>query len=363
MSKGFLRMLMRGLLVGCLFVGALLIGMRLFNNAAVTSVTLAAVMPIRETLEDKAIAVGRIVPRKEVKVKSQVNGILEDVLVRPGVWVKKGDLLAKLRLLANPVDINMAQSELTKAKMELDRAEMEVNRRQRLHEQRYVSDAEFQDEQLRHQLAKEKFEAAKRDLELRLKGASRQVAQSTNEVLATVDGMVLERSVEVGDFVIKSNDLNEGTTIVSLADMNQLLFKGEVEEVAAGRLKQGMPLVVTIGALPEQGFEAELEYIAPKAKKTDQGRITFEIHAAMKPKHDVFVRAGYSAIAEIIFSRHANVLTIPESHLGFHGDQPYVKVQTGPRSTEERTVITGLSDGLKIEITSGLREEDQVISP
>ncbi len=363
MSKRLPGILMRGLFVVSLLIGVLMIGTRLLSSATVSSVPLGAVTPTRTTLQDKAIAAGRVVPRNEVKVKPQVNGILEDVVVRPGQWVKKGDRLAKLRLLASPVDINVAQSELTRAKMELDRAEMEVGRRQRLHDQRFVSDSELQDQQLRQQLAKEKFEAAKRDLELRLKGASKQVAQSINEVRATVDGMVLERLVDVGDFVIKSNDLNEGTTIVSLADMNQLLFKGEVEEVVAGRLQQGMPLVITIGALPGQEFEAELEYIAPKAKKTDQGRNTFEIHAAIKVKQGIFVRAGYSAIAEVIFSRHENVLTVPESHLLFHGTQPFVKVQTAPEHTEERAIITGLSDGIKIEVVEGLRETDWVMIP
>ncbi len=363
MSKRSLGILTRWIFVGGLLVGVVMLGTRLLNSATVTTVPLGAVAPTRATFEDKATAVGRIVPRNEVRVKPQVNGIVEELLVRPGDWVKQGDRLAKLRLLASPVDINVAQSELTKSKMELERAELEVGRRQRLHDQRFVSDSELQDQRLRQQLAKEKFEAAKRDLELRLKGATKLVPQSTNEVRATIHGMVLERPVEVGDFVIKSNDLNEGTTIVSLADMKQLLFKGDVEEVVAGRLRIGMPLVATIGALPGQEFEAELEYIAPKAKKTEQGRNTFEIHAAIKSKQDVFVRAGYSAIAEIMFSRHENVLSVPESHLVFHDNQPFVKIQTGAGHIEQRAITTGLSDGLRIEVVQGLQEADWVMAP
>lgn len=363
MNKISFPILMRWLSLGGFLVGILMFGTQLLTSATVNTPPLGAVTPTRATFEDKATAVGRIVPRNEVRVKPQVNGIVEELLVRPGDWVRKGERLAKLRLLASPVDINVAQSELTKAKMELARAEIEVNRRQRLHEQRFVSDSELQDQRLRQQLAQEKFEAAKRDLELRLKGATKEVPQNTNEVRATINGMVLERPIEVGDFVIKSNDLNEGTTIVSLADMNQLLFKGDVEEVTAGRLRIGAPLVIAIGALPGQEFDAELEYIAPKSKKTEQGRNTFEIHAAIKPKQDVFVRAGYSAIADIIFSRHENVLTVPESYLVFHGNQPFVKIQTGSGHTEEHAIITGLSDGLKIEVVQGLMETDWVMAP
>jgi HlyD family secretion protein len=349
-----------------LFMVALLLmnGLWLYQKSAgARELRVETLTPVRSTIEHKAIAIGTIAPRKEVKIKSQVNGVLEEVFVQSGQWVKKGDLLATVRLLADPVDVNEAQSQLNRARMEYERAKVEIARRQHLHEQRLISDSDFQSERLKYELSKEALDEAKRKLDLKLKGVSDQLRISSTRVLATVDGMVLERPVEVGDFITKTNDLNEGTTIATIADMNRLLFKGEVEETDAGRLKEGMPLTVTIGALPEHRFEAELEYIAPKAKKTDQGRITFEIWAALRLKPNVFVRAGYSATVEIVFARHENVLAIPESYLVFHNDLPYVRVETGMERIEERRISTGLSDGLNIEVVSGLGVNERFFLP
>lgn len=321
------------------------------------------VTPTRGTIEQKTTATGQIIPRKEIRIKSQANGVLDEALAQPGQRVKRGDLLGTIRLLPDPVDVNKAQSQLHKARIEHERAAAELRRRGELHDKRLISDSAFQDDQLKYQVTRESQEQAQRELDLRLKGVSEQLKTTSTRILATVDGMVLERPVEVGDFIIKSNDLNEGTTIATLADMGNLLFKGEVEEADAGRIREGMPLVVDVGALPGQRFEARLEYIAPKARRSEQGRVTFEIRAALRLKPEVFVRAGYSATAEIVFARHENVLTIPESHLLFRDNQPYVRVEVAPGKIEERPVTTGLSDGLYIEIGSGLDEHTHVVAP
>lgn len=351
-----------------LWVGVLLLlvasgGLWLKQVLGAPEAAVRTVTPTRGTLEHKTTATGQIVPRKEVKVKSQINGVLDDVKVRPGQWVKRGDLIATIRLLPDPVEVNNAQSQLHKTHLEYDRAAVELDRRTELHAKRLISDSAFQDDRLKYQVSREAYERAQRELDLRLKGASQQLQTTSTRVYATIDGLVLEQPVEVGDFVIKSNDLNEGTTIVTLADMTNLLFKGEVEESDAGRLKEGMPIQVEIGALPEERFEAELEYIAPKARRTEQGRITFEIRAALKLKPEVFVRAGYSATGEIVFARHENVLIIPESHVLFRDKRPYVKVETEGGRVEERPISTGLSDGLNIEVSAGLDEQQRVVAP
>jgi HlyD family secretion protein len=315
----------------------------------------------RMTLEDSTLASGSIVPRKEVNIKSQANGVIEEFFVEPGQWVKKGQLLAQVRLLADPVDINTTQSALNQARLESERESSELRRVKQLHQRHLLADSALDDQKLKQERAQESVIAAERNLELKLKGVSRQLATTSTRILATIDGMVLDRPIQAGDFVVKSNDLSPGTTVVTLADMSNLLFKGEVEEAAAGRLKPGMLITVTIGALPQESFAAILEYMAPKAKKTTQGRITFEIRAALKPKEGVLLRAGYSATGKIVFTSHEKVLAIPESHLQFRGEQPFVQIETAPDKREERRVDTGLSDGLNIDIIRGLQIDDKVL--
>lgn len=313
------------------------------------------------TLEDSTLASGSIVPRKEVNIKPQANGVIEEFFVEPGQWVKKGQLVAQVHLLADPVDINAAQSTLNQARLQITRETSELRRMQQLHQQHILPDTVLENQKLKQDRAQEAITSAERNLELKLKGVSRQLATTSTQILATIDGMVLDRPIQAGDFVVKSNDLSPGTTVVTIADMNNLLFKGEVEEAAAGRLERGMPITVTIGALPKESFAATLEYIAPKAKKTAQGRISFEIRAALQPKEGVLLRAGYSATGKIVFARHENVTAIPESYLQFHGEKPFVQIETTPDKQEERQVSTGLSDGLNIEITQGLQANATVL--
>ncbi|MDD5036030.1 MAG: efflux RND transporter periplasmic adaptor subunit [Methylococcaceae bacterium] len=336
-------------------------GFWLFHSSGTSQVSVKTLNPVRMTIEQKTTATGQIVPSKKVKIKSQANGVLEEILVKPGQWVKQGDLIAHIRLRADPVEINNAQSQINKARLEFQRTAAELERRQRLHQQGLISDAAFQDDRLKFDVNRSSLEQAERDLELRMKGASQQFKTTSTNITATVDGMVLERPVEIGDFIIKANDLSEGTTVVTIADMHSLMFKGEAEEMDAGRLYEGMPLAVSVGALPEESFEATLESIAPEARKTEQGRVVFEIRAAIQPKEGVFLRAGYSATAQIVFARHDHVLTIPEGNLLFHDHEPYVRVEVSPGQIVDRKLTTGLSDGLNIEVSSGLSEQDRVV--
>ena len=341
-------------------------GFWLFHSTGASSQpAVQTTKPIRKTIEQTTTATGLIVPREKVKIKSQANGVLEEVLAKPGQWVKRGDVIARIRLRADPVEVNVAQSQINKARLEHQRAAAELERRSRLHDQHLISDAAFQDDQLKFDVTRTALEQAERDLELRVKGASasQQFKTTSTVITATVDGMVLERPVGIGDFIIKANDLSEGTTVATLADMHSLMFKGEVEEADAGRLREGMLITVNVGALPDEQFEAVLEFIAPEAKKTDQGRNVFEIRAAIKPKPDIFLRAGYSATAKIVFARHEQVLTISESSLVFHDGQPYAKVLLPTGEVAERKIATGFSDGLNIEVVSGLGEQDSVVLP
>ncbi len=319
--------------------------------------------PAWTRIEQKIVATGTIVPRMEIKVKSHVNGVIDEVPVQPGQWVKQGEVIARVKPLADPVDINTTQKELNQAGLSLARAATEFKRQQQLHAEHLIADEAFRDVKLKYQLAQETLAAAKRSLELKLRGATDQTAGTSTQVLATAAGMVLEKPVEVGDFIVKSGDLSEGTTLVTVADMNHLIFKGDVQETDSGRLQLGMPLTITVGAMPDERLEAELEYIAPKARKNDQGRVTFEVRAAVKPKPGLFLRAGYSAVAEVIFDKREHVLAIPESYLFFRAETPYVKVEVAPGRVEERKITTGLSDGLNLEVVAGVSESDKLLGP
>jgi HlyD family secretion protein len=362
MSKPFISFAVRGALFAGLGLALYFAVERWYPATAGAEPAIAFITPQRASIEDKTLAIGSIAPRAEIKIKSQVAGIVESLKVEPGKWVKRGDLIAELRPLTDAVDVNEAQSRLDRAALEEQRIRLEYERKRRLHERHLISNAEFQDDELSHHLSKEALAAAHRNLELKLKGVSARFSASSTRILATVDGMVLERPVAVGDFIIETNAFNEGSTIVTLADMHKLLFKGWVEEIDAARLSPGMSMTVSIGALPGRHFPATLESIAPKAR-IEQGRVRFAILAALDPGHTAEVRAGYSATAEIVFSRHAEVLAIPEAYLTFRGDEPRVKLLDAGGSLREQSVKTGLSDGILIEIVAGLHASDRLAPP
>ncbi|NOT85811.1 MAG: efflux RND transporter periplasmic adaptor subunit [Methylococcaceae bacterium] len=335
----------------------------LLNTAKSVDKPIKTSHPMRKTIAQKITAIGQIIPRQKVKIKSQANGILAEMLVKPGQWVKRGDLIARISLRADPVEINTVQAQINKAKLEHDRAEQELARQKSLHEQRLVSDTQLQDTQLKFNLTRSALDQAQRELELRMKGASQQLKTTSTLIAATMDGMVLERQAEIGDFIIKTNDLNEGSTIVTLANMHDLIFKGDVEEADAGQLKEGIPLSIRVGALPEQEIPVKLETIAPEARKTEQGRVVFEIRAPIPPQKDIMLRAGYSATAQIILARHENVLAVPENSLTFRDHKPLVSVETAPGKIVEQAIATGLSDGFYIEVITGLSEKDLMVMP
>lgn len=360
--NNFRRIVVRTIWLLLAFVAVFGSGFWLFFSAGASESVVRTEKPSRTTIEQYTIATGQIVPSRKVKIKSQANGVLEEVLVKQGQWVKRGDLLARIRLRADPVEVSAVQAQIKKARLEHQRAAVELERRTHLHDQHLISDAAYQDDKLKYDVTKATLDQAERELELRLKGASQQFKTTSTLITATMDGMVLDHPVEIGDFVIKANDLSEGTTVFTIADMHSLIFKGEVEEADAGRLQEGMPITLNVGALPDEHFEATLDFIAAEAKKTDQGRKVFEIRATIKPRLGVFLRAGYSATAKIVFSRHEQVMTIPEGSLIFRGDESYAKVKLPSGEIVEKKLVTGLSDGLNIEVISGLDAQDSVVS-
>jgi HlyD family secretion protein len=318
--------------------------------------------PFISNIIKKTVATGSVVPRKEIEIKPQVSGIIEELFIEAGQQVKKGDLIARVKIIPNMVELNNAESRLNKAKINYEDAKLVYERQKKVFEQGVIPEAEFQQFRLTYMNALEEQETAESNLQLIKEGVSKKSGTTTNTLIrSTIEGMVLEVPVEVGNSVIESNTFNEGTTIASVADMGEMIFEGKVDETEVGKLKLKMPLILSIGAIEDEKFNAELEYIAPKGKE-ENGAIQFEIKADVKLSKSSFIRAGYSANADIVLDRKDSVMVIPESLIKFEkeGDSAYVEIETQPQVFEKRYIKTGLSDGVNIEVKEGVKIADKL---
>lgn len=306
----------------------------------------------------KTVATGRIVPRKEVAIKSKVSGVVSEIYVEAGDTINKGELIAKIELIPDMAYLSAAESELQKARINFANAQKELLRQQGLYQAELIPEFEFNKFQLQFHLAEEAVAAAENNVALIRDGASKSTGKVSNLVSATTSGTILDVPVKEGTFVIETNTFNEGTTIASIANMDDMIFEGQVDESEVGKLRTGMPLELSVGALGESAYTANLEYIAPKGTE-DQGTIKFEIRAAVKLDKDYFLRAGYSANADIVLDRRSEVLAINESDLIVENNQSFVDLAVGEQQFERKAIETGLSDGINIEIISGLSREDK----
>lgn len=308
----------------------------------------------------KTVATGKIVPRKEIEIKPQVSGIIAELYVEPGEVVKRGDMIAKVRIIPNMISMNEAESRLNRAKISRDDAKRNYDRQKSLYDNKVIAEAELQRFEVEMNTANEALEAAENNLQLIREGITKKAGQASNTIIrSTIEGMVLTVPVEIGNSVIESNTFNDGTTIATVADMGEMIFKGKVDESEVGKLHQGMELILTIGAIDQEKFTAKLEHISPKGVE-ENGAIQFEIRAAVELQNDQFIRAGYSANADIVLEKKDSVLAIQESLLKFSEDTAWVEIETAPQTFEKRIVKTGLSDGLNVEVLSGLTDKDKI---
>lgn len=307
----------------------------------------------------KTVATGSIVPRKEIELKSQVSGVVEKLYVEAGNVVTQGQLIAKIKIIPDVVTLNNAEASVKNATINFKNAEKEMKRQQNLFDQKVISEYEFNQYLLEYNLAKQALETAENNLDLIKEGASKKSQNVSNLVRSTADGMVLDVPVKEGTFVIESNTFNEGTTIAFVADMNEMIFEGKVDESEVGKLKEGMDLSLTIGALDTETFQASLEFISPKGVE-EEGAIQFPIKAEVNLKDNAFLRAGYSANADIVLEKRDSVLAIREQNLLFEGNKVFVELQTAPQRFERREIAVGLSDGINIQVMSGLSKGDLV---
>jgi HlyD family secretion protein len=353
--KKFLKIVIALFLIG-LFVGTLYF---LYSKSEEVPVVYKTTGTITTDIIKKTVATGSIVPRKEIEIKPQVSGIIDEIYVEAGQRIEKGDQIALVKIIPNMVSLNNAENRLRQAKISLENAQLDLNRNKQLREESVIAAAEFQQFEIAYKTAKEELKAAQDNLELIKKGETSSNKTATNRLIrSTIAGMVLDVPVEEGNSVIEANTMNEGTTVASVADMSDLVFEGKVDESEVGKIKEGMDLILRIGAIENETFEAVLEYISPKGVEED-GAIQFEIKAAVKLKENQFIRAGYSANADIVLERRDDVLAISEALLQFDGDSAFVEVLVGEQEFEKRYVTTGLSDGINIELKDGVSKDDQ----
>ncbi len=307
----------------------------------------------------KTVATGTITPRREISLKSQVSGVVEKVYVEAGVHVNANDIIAKIKIIPDVVMLNNAEMRLKTAIINFKNAQTEMDRQKKLYDERVVSDLDFNQYRLDYQLRSQEVEAAESNLDLVKEGASKRSGTVSNLVRSTASGMVLDVPVKEGSFVIETNTFNEGTTIGIIADMTDIIFEGKVDEAEVGKIREGMKLDLKIGALQDEDIQASLEYISPKGKEKD-GAIQFEIKAAVTLKEGVFLRSGYSANADIVLEKKDSVLAVKESNVLFENDTAYVEIETGPQTFEKKKIETGLSDGINIEVRSGVDKDQKI---
>ena len=316
---------------------------------------------INTSIEKKTVITGKVIPEDEVEIKPQIQGIIDALFVEEGDKVKTGDLLAKIKVVPNEQSLNSAEGRLANSRIVLKNTEIEFKRNKDLFDKGIISKQDFDNIQLRYNQSKLDVSNAISDLQIIRLGSKGGAASANTNIRATVPGTVLEIPVEEGFQVIASNSFNAGTTIATIADLNKMIFEGKVDEAEVGKLIVGMPLEVNLGAIEDQSLEAKLKFIAPKGNE-EQGAVQFKIEADLFLNDSIFVRAGYSANASLILERKDNVMAVEESLLQFDRktEKPYVEIQIGDQKFERRDIEIGLSDGVNVEVLSGLTEDDKI---
>jgi HlyD family secretion protein len=349
------------ILIGLVLVGAIGYTMYfLYSKSQSEPIVFETDTPVVIDIVKKTTATGSVVPRKEIEIKPIVSGIVDELYIVEGQMIKKGDLLARIRIIPNMINVNNAKSRIEIAKINLNDSKRNYDRQLNLLERGVIAKADFETYETAYKNAVEELETAKETLDLIQEGQTKNSGSQTNTLVrSTIDGMILDIPVEVGYQVIEANNFNAGTTIANIADMGEMVFEGNIDESEVGKIAEGMPLILVIGALEDVEFEAVLEHISPKGAEVN-GAVQFEIKADVTLREDHFIRAGYSANANIVLKRVDSVLAISESLLQFENDTVFVEVETEPQVFEKRYITTGLSDGINIEILSGITANQKI---
>ena len=311
--------------------------------------------PQLRTIMQKTVATGKIVPRKEIDIKPNVSGIVSKVYVKEGQKVKKGDLIARIEVVEDMQNLNNADSRLRNAQITLQNSRRNYERQKKLFEQGVIAAADFEKVQTQYRTDRQNLVAAQRSLEIIKTGSAQGLSAVGNTLIrSTVEGTVLDVPIEVGSQVTMANNFNPGTTIATVADLGQMIFDGEVDEVDVDKVKEGTPVEISVGAIEDTTFKAELEFISPKGE-SQNGVIQFEIKAPVQLIKGIFLRSGYSANASVKLREAKDVISLPEALLQYDLEgEPYVEVQTAKGRYKKKKLTLGISDNHYVEIKSGI---------
>ncbi|MBZ9652729.1 efflux RND transporter periplasmic adaptor subunit [Psychroflexus montanilacus] len=318
--------------------------------------------PTTETIVKKTMATGTLIPREEVEVKPNISGVVDKLFVKPGDNVEIGDMIAQLKVVPNITNLNSAKNQVRQSNINLSNEKKVFNRQKELYEKGVISENDFDLAKNVYDNALQTLKAAEENLEIIETGTTQDAGNAaTTEIKARISGMILDVPVEIGNQVIEANNFNEGTTIAMIAKTDDMIFKGKVDESEVGKIKEGLPLEITVGAIEDKTFNASLDYISPKGTE-ENGAVQFDIEGTLKLTDSIFIRAGLSANASIILERSQDVLAISESLVQFEKEtnDPYVEVEVGEQKFEKRMVELGLSDGINVEVKSGVNKGDKI---
>lgn len=314
-------------------------------------------------LQKTTVATGKVEPRDEILIKPQISGIIDEVYKEAGQSIRKGEVIAKVKVIPELGQVNSAESRVRLAEINEKQAQTDFDRIEKLFKDKLISREDFEKSEVALKQSHVEVQTAKDALEIIKEGITKNSASlSSTLIRSTIDGLILDVPVKAGNSVIMSNTFNDGTTIATVANMNDLIFKGKIDETEVGRIHKGMPVKLTIGALQNLTFDATLEYISPKGVE-ENGANQFEIKAAVSVPDSVQIRSGYSANAEIVLQRAQQALAVPESVIEFSGDSTFVYIMTDSipeQKFQRKSVIAGMSDGIKIEIKSGVTAKDKI---
>jgi HlyD family secretion protein len=335
----------------------------LYKNSQPKEIRYQELPAQKQDIARATVLTGKIVPRNEVNIKPQINGIIAEIFKEAGQMVQQGEVIARLTVIPDMNSLSAAQSRVRLSEINLKQAQTNFDREKALYEKNLISAEEYEKVEQQLNQAKEEYAASQESLEVIRDGVSSKNATSSSTLIrSTITGLILDIPVKVGNSVIQANTLNDGTTVATVANMSDLIFEGQIDETEVGSLYEGMPLTITIGALKDYTFDASLEYISPKAVENN-GANQFKVKAAVKVDSEHVIRSGYSANAQIDLEKATDVLTVPESALEFEKNESYVYRKADDGTYTKTKVETGLSDGVNIEIKDGLSEGDTVRGP
>ncbi len=348
-------------LIALLIFGILGAALFFIKSNSKSAITYETSSPFISNIEKKTVATGKVIPEDEIEIKPQISGIIDKIYLEEGARVKAGDLIAKIKIVPNEQALNQAKGRVRNAEIALNNTKIEYDRNKALFDKGVIASQDFNNLQLRLDQSTQELQNARADYQIIRKGSAGGSASANTNIRATVPGTILEIPVEEGDQVIQSNNFNDGTTIASIADLTKMIFEGKVDEGEVAKLQVGTDLKISLGAIEDEELDAKLKFIAPKGVE-EAGAVQFKIEGDVVVKEGVFIRAGYSANASIVLEKKDSILVIPEALLQFDKktDKPYVEVSVGDQKWERKDIETGISDGVNIEIVSGITEEDEI---